>query len=120
MCIGFAHGDALYLSLAGRLGYSDPFSELPVLSVAVVAGSMTLPMTAWMLHRAMPSRAVREMSVTMPAVGAILLVLGALGALSIESLPLLMHGLMMPAMLVPMLLRRDIYSAPMRHALRSR
>jgi hypothetical protein len=116
MCIGFAVGDALYFWVASLLGYSEPFSELPVLSVLVVAASMTAPMTAWMAYRGMPKRAIWEMSLTMPILGAALLVLGWAGALPRSDLALLLHGLMMPAMLVPMLLRRDLYSGAIRHS----
>lgn len=62
MCIGFAVGDLLYFWLASLAGYSEPFSELPYLSVVVVTASMTAPMTAWMLYRGMPHRAIAEMS----------------------------------------------------------
>ena len=110
MCIGFALGDLLYFWLAGLAGYSDPFSELPVLSVILVTVFMTAPMTAWMSYRDMPRRAIIEMSVTMPIVSAGLLALGWLGALPLDSLALLEHGLMMPAMLVPMLARLDLYT----------
>ena len=55
MCIGFAVGDVLYFWLAGLAGYSEPFSELPYVSVLIVTVSMTAPMTAWMLHRGMPA-----------------------------------------------------------------
>ncbi len=66
MCIGFAVGDLIYFSIAGLLGYSEPFTELPVLSVFVVTVAMTAPMTVWMLYRGMPRRATCEMSATMP------------------------------------------------------
>jgi hypothetical protein len=33
MCIGFAVGDLVYFSAAGLFGYSEPFAELPTLSV---------------------------------------------------------------------------------------
>ena len=66
MCIGFTVGDLIYFSIAGLLGYSEPFTELPVLSVLVVTFAMTAPMTAWMLYRGMPRRATWEMSATMP------------------------------------------------------
>lgn len=115
MCIGFAVGDALYFAVARSFGYSDPFSELPVLSVVVVTVSMTIPMTAWMLYRGMDRRAIWEMSAVMPIMAAALLVLGALGAVATEDLALMEHGLMMPAMLVPMLYRVDLYSRPMHH-----
>lgn len=115
MCIGFAVGDAVYFWLAGLAGYSQPFSELPVLSVVIVTVSMTAPMTAWMLYRGMPHRAVAEMSAAMPAVALLLLGLGWTGALPLDALALTEHGLMMPAMLIPMVLRLDLYTGHSRH-----
>jgi hypothetical protein len=110
MCIGFAVGDLVYLGLAARAGYPAPFTDLPVLSVVVVTLSMTAPMTAWMLYRGMPRRAVVEMSAAMPIVAVALLMMGWLGVVQMENLALLEHALMMPAMLVPMLLRLDVYT----------
>ena len=110
MCIGFAIGDALYFWLAGLAGYSKPFSQLPELSVLVVTVSMTAPMTAWMLYRRMPHRPVVEMSAVMPVLAGALLLLGWTGAIPNSDLALTEHGLMMPAMLVPMLLRLDLYT----------
>ena len=110
MCIGFAIGDLVYFWAAGRFGYSEPFSELPELSVAVVTFSMMAPMAAWMLFRRMPARAIAEMSAVMPVLAVVLLGLGALGILRMGDLVLLEHGAMMPAMLVPMFLRLDIYT----------
>ena len=110
MCIGFAIGDILYFAIAGWFGYSDPFSELPVLSVTVVTFTMTAPMTAWMLFRGMPRPATAEMSATMPALAVVLLGLGWLGFVEMANLALLEHALMMPAMLVPMLFRLDLYA----------
>src|SRR6266508_2272928 len=86
MCIGFAIGDIVYFAVADSFGYSDPFSELPVLSVVVVTFTMTAPMTAWMLFRGMPRRATAEMSATMPALAVALLGLGWLGIVEMGSL----------------------------------
>ena len=116
MCIGFAVGDLIYFSIAGIFGYSEPFTELPVLSVLVVTFTMTAPMTAWMLYRGMPRRAVWEMSATMPIVAGVLLALGWLGVVPMGDLALLEHGLMMPIMLVPMALRPGLYAAHVHHA----
>ena len=116
MCIGFAVGDLIYFSSAGFFGYSEPFTELPVLSVLVVTFTMTAPMTAWMLYRGMPRRAVWEMSATMPIVAGVLLMLGWIGVVPMGNLALLMHGLMMPVMLVPMALRPGLYAGHMHHA----
>ena len=110
MCLGFAVGDALYFWLAGLAGYSTPFSELPVLSVVLVTLFMTAPMTAWMRYRGMPRRAIVEMSAAMPILAVALLALGWIGALSMSSLALAEHALMMPAMLIPMLLDLDSYT----------
>ena len=116
MCIGFAVGDLVYLWAAGLFGYSEPFSELPALSVVVVTFAMTAPMTAWMLYRGMPRRATWEMTATMPILAFILLVLGWAGVVPMGDLALVEHGLMMPVMLVPMVLRPGLYSGRMHHA----
>jgi hypothetical protein len=115
MCLGFVVGDLVYFWAAGLFGYSEPFSELPVLSVLVVTFSMTAPMTAWMLVRGMPRRAIVEMSATMPVLAIVLLAFGWLGLVPMGNLALLEHGLMMPVMLVPMLLRLDLYAGHMAH-----
>ena len=116
MCLGFVVGDLVYFWVAGLFGYSEPFSELPVLSVLVVTFSMTAPMTAWMLVRGMPRRAIFEMSATMPVSAIVLLAFGGLGVVPMDALALLEHGLMMPVMLVPMLFRLDLYAGHMTHS----
>jgi len=116
MCIGFVVGDLVYFWVAGLFGYSEPFKELPVLSVLLVTVSMTVPMTAWMLFRGMPRRAIVEMSAAMPVLAIVLLGLGWLGSVPMGDLALLQHGLMMPIMLVPMFLRLDLYTGRAGHA----
>jgi hypothetical protein len=111
MCIGFALGDLIYFWAADKFGYSEPFSELPVLSVLVVTFTMTVPMVAWMAYRGMPQRPIAEMAAVMPILAAALLVVGWLSVLPMRDLALLEHGLMMPAMLVPMFLRLDLYTS---------
>jgi hypothetical protein len=110
MCIGFALGDLVYFWAAGRAGYSEPFSELPELSVAIVTFSMTAPMAALMLVRHMPRRVVAEMAAVMPILALLLIGLGWLAVLPMGDLVLVEHGAMMPAMLVPMFLRLDLYT----------
>ena len=63
MCIGFAVGDLVYFWVADLFGYTEPFEELPELSLAVVTFNMTAPMVAWMRFRGMPWRPILEMSV---------------------------------------------------------
>jgi hypothetical protein len=115
MCVGFAIGDLVYFWAAGKFGYSDPFEDLPELSVVVVTFTMTAPMVAWMVYRGMPLRPIAEMAAVMPVLGAALLVFGWLSVLPMGDLALLEHGLMMPAMLVPMFLRLDLYTGRHSH-----
>jgi hypothetical protein len=115
MCVGFAIGDLIYFWAAGRFGYSEPFSELPELSVVLVTLTMTAPMVAWMAYRGMPRRPIAEMAAVMPVLGAALLVLGWFSVLPMGDLALWEHGLMMPAMLVPMLFRLDLYTSRHSH-----
>jgi hypothetical protein len=115
MCIGFAVGDLVYFWAAGQFGYSEPFTELPVLSVLVVTFTMTAPMVAWMRFRGMPRRETAEMAAVMPILAMALLVLGWLGLVAMSDLALLEHALMMPAMLVPMFLRLDLYTGRAAH-----
>jgi hypothetical protein len=116
MCVGFAVGDLVYFRAASGLGYSSPFSELPEVSVLVVTFSMTAPMVGWMLFRRMPRRAAAEMAASMVVLAVALLAAGWAGIVPTRDLALLAHGLMMPAMLVPMLIRLDLYAGRASHA----
>lgn len=120
MCIGFAVGDLVYFWVAARFGYSKPFSELPELSVVVVTFTMTAPMVAWMLFRGMPRRETAEMAGVMPILALALLVLGWVAVVARRDLALLEHGLMMPAMLVPMFFRLELYTGRSGHTGQSR
>jgi hypothetical protein len=110
MCIGWAVGDIVYFALAAQLGSSDPFTDWPQLSLIVVTFTMTAPMVAWMRFRGMPRRPIAEMAAAMAILALLILLAGGIGIVAMETLPWLAHGLMMPAMLVPMLLRLDLYT----------
>jgi hypothetical protein len=110
MCIGWAVGDVLYFALADQLGSSNPFTDWPELSLMVVTVNMTAPMVAWMRFRGMAWRPSAEMASAMVILAVLILVAGWIGIVAMDTLPWLAHSLMMPAMLVPMLLRPDLYS----------
>jgi hypothetical protein len=120
MCLGFAVGDLIYFWAADQFGYSEPFTELPELSVAVVTFTMTAPMVAWMLFRGMPRRETTEMAAAMPVLAIVLLALGWVAIVPRGDLTLLEHGLMMPAMLVPMFVRLDFYTGRAGHSRQDR
>jgi hypothetical protein len=110
MCIGWAVGDVVYFALADQLGSSDPFGDWPELSLAIVTFNMTAPMAAWMRFRGMAWRPTAEMAAGMVVLALLIAVAGWLGIVAMQTLPWLAHGLMMPAMLVPMLMRFDLYT----------
>jgi hypothetical protein len=56
------------------------------------------------------------MSAVMPALAIVLLALGWLAIVPMGDLALLEHGLMVPAMLIPMLFRLDLYTGRAGHA----
>jgi hypothetical protein len=115
MCIGIAVGDVIYLAIAGAAGYGDAFSQLPALSLVVVTFVMTAPMVAWMRFRGMPWLLINEMTAAMVILAVLLLVAGVLGVVPMSRLTLVEHGLMMPFMLVPMLLRANEYTGRSGH-----
>jgi hypothetical protein len=84
--------------------------------VLVVTFTMTAPMVAWMLFRGMPRRETTEMAAVMPILAIALLALGWLALVPKSDVALLEHGLMMPAMLVPMFLRLDLYTGRAGHS----
>jgi hypothetical protein len=110
MCIGWAVGDVIYFAVAAQLGSSDPFADWPQLSLAIVTFNMTAPMVAWMRFRGMAWRPIAEMAAAMVVLALLIAVAGWSGIVAMETLPWLAHSLMMPAMLVPMLLRLDRYT----------
>jgi hypothetical protein len=115
MCVGFAIGDLIYFWTAGKFGYPHPFKDLPELSVVIVTFTMTAPMVGWMVYRSMPRRPIAEMAAVMPLLGVALLVFGWLSVLPRGDLALWEHGLMMPAMLVPMFFRLELYTSKHGH-----
>jgi hypothetical protein len=65
---------------------------------------------AVMRFRGMAWRPIAEMAAGMVVLALLILAAGRFGFVAMTTLPLLAHGLMMPAMLVPMLLRRELYT----------
>lgn len=116
MCVGMVLLGPVYTWAAGLAGYGDPYFQLPELTALVLAFNMTVPMVAWMRFRGMDWRSNAEMSVAM-GIEAVLIIaayrLGFVTNFSVNgtsNLFMLQHTLMMPAMLVPMLLRLEAYT----------
>ena len=121
MCIGAAVLGVVYTWAAGLFGITNPYLRFPELSALVLAFNMTTPMVAWMRFRGMAWVPIAEMSAAMVVEAVAILgvhwagVLANVAVGSVSTLWLWQHGLMMPAMLVPMLVRLDFYSGGMHH-----
>jgi hypothetical protein len=93
--------------------------DRPDVRTMVMATDMAIGMTLWMLIRRHSWRHIAEMSGAMYAPFVLLLGPYWLGAISSDTLMMVGHVLMFPAMLVPMILRRQHYygqHAAMSHA----
>ena len=105
---------AVALLAAAGVSRAELEGDLPALLLFLMGITMTAPMVAWMRLRGMAARPTAEMAAAMVVLALLILVAGWLGIVAMETLPWLAHGLMMPAMLVPMLLRLELYTG---HAL---
>lgn len=115
MCVGVAVLDVPFVGLAKWAGYADPIRDLPQLAAIVVAFNMSLPMALWMRYRGHDARCILEMSGAMFAEAFVLIVAAWFGLFATTSLVPLQHSLMIPVMVIVMLLRLDVYTAPTHH-----
>jgi hypothetical protein len=103
------------LGIALEAAGLDLTEDLPAASLLSMAVVMTIPMVAWMRRMGHGWRPCWEMSASMfvPTFGAMAL-MGA-GVIGFGSAMTLEHVVMLPAMLVAMLLRREEYSCGGHH-----
>ncbi len=99
----------------GLLGFQEAVLRAPVPAVLIMAFAMTVPMAAWMRFRGMEWQPIAEMSGAMIAEAFLLIGASWLGIIPEGSLVRLQHMLMMPAMLLPMLYRLDLYTGRAGH-----
>ncbi len=116
MYLGMLTLNPIYDWIAGRAGYPDPWTQLPVLSSMVMAGNMTVPMVAWMRYHRHGWRPVAEMAAAMFVPAGLAAALYVAGAASAEAVMGIGHVGMIPAMLGVMLFRYREYSAGRDHA----
>jgi hypothetical protein len=116
MCIGIAVLDVPFLGAARLLGYSDPIRQLPELTALVVAFNMSLPMAAWMRYRMRHDRrSIAEMSGAMGVEALLVIAAAWVGMIARDRIVPVQHALMVPAMIVPMLYRFDLYTGGSGH-----
>ena len=106
---------AAMLAGMAALGVSQLVVEVPGgtgVELVEMAVWMTVPMVAWMRYRGHAWRPCAEMTLAMllPTAGALTLLCGGV-VTDADTLVMLDHSVMFPAMFVAMLLRRDEYTA---------
>jgi hypothetical protein len=110
MCIGGIPLIILFFWGAAQLGYTDLAQRFPELVVMAVAIILAVVMFAWMRIRHHELRPAAEMAVTTIILAGGLIGLTWVGVLAESSLMDWFTRLACPAMLIPMLLRLDLYT----------
>ena len=110
MYVGMLALDPVYAEVAARAGYADPWVDLPVISAAVMAVNMTVPMVLLMLRHGHGIAAVVEMAGSMVVPTAVAVSLHVVGLLRADLVMTVAHVSMFPAMLLVMLRRYREYA----------
>lgn len=112
MCAGGILLSVLFFQTAVWLGYANLPDTAPALSVLVIAVNLSVPMAAWMRFRGMGWRPTLEMTVPTMATGLLLVVAYWMGIVLKDSLIPIQTSLACPVMILVMLMRFGLYSAP--------
>jgi hypothetical protein len=115
MVVGMAVLGALVQLVCAALGHSVFFVDHPGPRAVVMATNMTVGMAVWMRHRRHGWAPIAEMSAAMFIPLIVLVGPFWAGALSGDALVGMMHLLMLPAMAIAMLHRRDEYAHDHHH-----
>ena len=114
-CIGGFTLCFLFFGGAALIGYPNLIQHFPELSTLVIAILVALPMAAWMRFRGMQWRPTLEMAAAPIALAVLLIGLAWLGIVPKNSLIEWLTRLACPIMLIPMLLRLDLYTGRKGH-----
>ena len=110
MLVGMAVLGMAVRLVCAALGQSGFFPDHVGLRAPMMAVNMTIGMAVWMRHRGHGWAAIAEMSAAMFVPLALLIGPFWAGVLSGDALLVVMHVLMVPAMAIAMLHRRDEYA----------
>jgi hypothetical protein len=111
MTVGMALLGPVWVALLGWVGLGGALAR-PDLAGLVAATDMTVAMAVWMRYRGHGRAAIVEMAAAMYVPYLVLIVPWWLGMLPGEDVTMGGHALMLPAMAVAMLVRREEYSRP--------
>jgi energy-converting hydrogenase Eha subunit A len=114
-CVGGVTLGVAFFGGAALLGYPDLIIRAPVFSTLMLAVILTVPMVAWMRFRRHGWRPSLEMGAATMGLGIAMIGLGALGLIPPSGMFEWVASLACPVMLVPMLLRLNLYTGSMDH-----
>jgi len=114
MVVGMIAAVAIFLTIV-QVTWGEALVQYPVQSLLVVAAGMTVPMVAWMRFRGMEWRPIAEIAAAM-----LVPLVPIFGLLALQLIPGaracgLYCVVMIPAMIVPMLFRLDLYTGRVGH-----
>ena len=115
MCAGGAILTFAFFGGTALLGYPDLFAQAPYLATLVLAINLSVAMGVWMRFRRHEWWPTLEMAGTSMALGIILIALGSLGLVPVSDVFEWMTRLACPVMLIPMLMRLNLYTGGMDH-----
>jgi energy-converting hydrogenase Eha subunit A len=114
-CVGGVTLGFAFFGGAALLGYPDLILKAPFFSTLVLAIILTVPMVAWMRFRHHGWRPSLEMGAATMGLGIVVIAAGALGLVPVSGMFEWVASLACPVMLVPMLLRLNLYTGGMNH-----
>jgi hypothetical protein len=110
MCIGGITLNVLFFMGAAQLGYTNLPERNPEFSILMIGILLAIPMAAWMRFRGHDWRSNLEMSSTSIILAILLIGAYWLGVLPKNGMLEWIKVLACPVMLIPMLLRLDLYT----------
>jgi hypothetical protein len=114
-CLGGVTLGIAFFGGAALIGYPDLILQAPFFSTLMLAVVLTVPMVGWMRFRDHGWRPTLEMGSATMGLGIALIALGALGLVPASGMFEWVASLACPVMLLPMLLRLNLYTGGMDH-----
>jgi hypothetical protein len=110
MCLGGISLNVLFFVGAAQLGYANLPERYPEYSILMIGLLLAIPMAAWMRFRGHDWRSNLEMSSTSIILAILLIGTYWLGVIPKSGMLEWIKGLACPVMLIPMLMRLDLYT----------
>jgi hypothetical protein len=114
-CVGGVTLSVAFFGGAALIGYPDLIVQAPVFSTLALAIILTVPMVGWMRFRHHGWRLSLEMGSATLGLGIVLVAFGGVGLVPIGAMFEWVTSLACPVMLIPMLLRLNLYTGGMDH-----